>query len=1148
MLYTQNKQGKHHSPNLKPNQGFTNKPGSSGVRMEQNCRVCGRRNHKSEACSFRECICHLCEKKGHLASVCPQKKTFKRQSNYQSFDQNYLESENYTLYNLDCKLNPILIDLLIENINITFNLDTGASFSIISENVYNKFFKNKILNSTNCVFNLYNGNKLIPLGYIACKVTYKKITNNLTFYVIKDAAGPPLLGRDFFNIFHLKIQNLNYLNFPSDLECLIRKFDKVFSPGIGTFTKGLISINLKNNVSVTPRFFRARPLPFAIKEKVEAELNRLEQTGVISRVNFSEWGTPIVPVLKKDGSVRLCGDFKVTLNPFIEVDQYPLPRINELFVKLQGGIQYSKLDLSSAYQQICLDEKSKKLVTISTHKGLYKFNRAPFGIASIPAKFQKIMESLLEGLEGVIVFIDDILITGGNRKQHLDRLKNVLEKLNNAGLKISLEKCQFFMNEVSYLGFNINKDGLHTSKSKVEALKDAPIPSSITQLKSFLGLINYYGNFVPNLATVLHPLYDLLKDNVEWKWTSECNIAFEKIKKLLTTAPILVHYRPNLPLKLITDASDYGVGAVIVHVFSDKSERPIAYASRTLSTTEKNYSQVEKEGLAMIFALCKFNQYLYGRKFILVTDSKALTTIFHPEKNIPQFSANRLRRWAVILANYQYDIQFVKSKDNNADCLSRLPIQDKGTWADVDINFLNYFTNNKDFPINFQVVKRASENDKLILEVGKCLKSNYWPKEIKDSGKPFYRIRNDLSVEDNCLLWNNRIIIPRSLRENILKQLHLSHMGVVKMKSLARSYFWWPGLSKDIEILAGSCENCAVYKSNPPIAKIEQWPWPDKVWDRIHIDFMGPYLNKQFLIIIDAHSKWVEVFLLNKITSKATIEILRSVFARFGLPSKLVSDNARTFCSVEFEDFLSNNNIEHLTSPPFHPASNGAAENAVKTVKSALRNALGKKSNIDINKILCNFLFDFRNTPHCTTGVSPAYLMFGRNLKTRFDNLLPNSREKANLTEKEVKINVLSNQIKQKRNHAGTRFIEFQINEIVYVRDYRNVQKPTWVKGIVNKKIGKNMYLVLIPELNNITWKRHLNQMRRSVFKESNNGIDTNASVCDSDLGELETIDLVSSSDTSESSGEYYSDNISENEKIVRPKRNIKPVDRLVYK
>lgn len=693
----------------------------------------------------------------------------------------------------------------------------------------------------------------------------------------------------------------------------------------------------------------------------------------------------------------------------------------------------------------------------------------------------------------------------------------------------------FFQSKISYLGFDIDKEGLHTSKDKISAIENAPTPNNITQLKSFLGFVQYYAKFVPNLAMVLHPLYNLLKANTVWNWTCDCDEAFKNIKGILTSARVLVHFNPDLPVKLSTDASEYGIGAVISHVFPDNSEKAIAYASRTLLESEKKYSQIEKEGLSIIFGLCKFNQYLYGRRFTLVTDHKPLIAIFHPEKGIPQFSANRLRRWAVILSNYQYNIQFTKSENNTADWLSRLPLSVvTENWEDVDVNYVCYFSENKNLPLNFDTIRHIAQDDPLLREI-----KNYiihgWPKTVCEDLKPYFRIKDELTVDSDCVIWNNRLIIPSELRKSVLKDLHKSHIGVVKMKSLARSYVWWPGLNKSIEDLCRTCESCLIHKSVPNKALLDQWPFPEEVWSRIHLDFMGPIWNKQFLIIIDAHSKWLEVFPMTSITSKLTTDVLRSVFARFGLPKQIVTDNATTFCSQEFQNFLCSFNITHITSPPYQPSSNGAAENAVRTVKNALKNALCGKEGANVNEILQNFLFDYRNIAHATTGVCPADIMFRRKLRTRFDNMIPPNLNLNKEVKTDIKNRVLIQQAKQKMYHAGRRCVVFSVGERVAVKDYRQVNIPKWLMAIILKRIGKSTYLVRIPSLNDAIWKRHVNQIKKfnitcSVLPDSDRNFDSH--------------DDFRPNPDSEENTQVATDSVQDTE---RPKRIIKPVERLVY-
>ena len=288
----------------------------------------------------------------------------------------------------------------------------------------------------------------------------------------------------------------------------------------------------------------------------------------MEKVECSKWATPIVPVPKKDGSFRLCGDYKVTLNPALEVDQHPLPKPEEIFASLAGGQSFSKLDLSQAYQQLPLDAASSELVTINTHLGLYRYTRLPFGVASAPAIFQRTMDAVLHGLPRVMCYLDDIILTGSTEAEHLATLATVLERPRSHGFRLKRQKCSFLQPSVEYLGHVVDAQGLHTTRGKQQAMADAPTPTNLTELRSFLGLVNYYGRFISNLATRLQPLTQLLHKGESWKWTVECETAFRDIKAVLSSSQVLAHYDPSLPLSLTADASPYRVGAVISQQYS----------------------------------------------------------------------------------------------------------------------------------------------------------------------------------------------------------------------------------------------------------------------------------------------------------------------------------------------------------------------------------------------------------------------------------------------------------------------------------------------------------------------------------------------------------------------------------------------------
>ena len=299
------------------------------------------------------------------------------------------------------------------------------------------------------------------------------------------------------------------------------------------------------------------------------------------------------------------------MNRASKLDVFPLPRIEDLFASLARGNKFSKLDLAHAYQQVPLDEQWKKLVVINTPKGLFRYNRLPFGISSAPAIFQRIIDGILQGILHVCIYLDDILITGEDDAEHLHTLELVLSRLEAAGLRLK-KKCAFLMPSVGYLGHTIAADGLYPTKEKTRAIVEAPTPQDVSQLRSFLGMVNYYCKFLPNLSSTLAPLYRLLEKKTGWSWGEKQETAFQTAKKQLTSTRLLVHYDPRSPLVLSCDASPYGVGAVLSHRIDDGSEQAIAFASRSLAPAERNYAQLEKEGLAIIFGVKNFNQFLLG--------------------------------------------------------------------------------------------------------------------------------------------------------------------------------------------------------------------------------------------------------------------------------------------------------------------------------------------------------------------------------------------------------------------------------------------------------------------------------------------------------------------------------------------------------
>lgn len=1044
------------------------------------CQTCGLTNHKRSDCYLRDAICKKCSKKGHIQKVCKAKGNSSSKPNFARNHQmdneessdtpSEQEPEVFSLYHVASRADKIWVNPTINRKKVKMELDTGSALSIMTMDQYKEIFKeDPNLKETNIILKTYTDEKINPLGYAKVKVELNGQTEHLSLYILKKGSNP-IFGRDWLTKLQIDWHDVKQMksqtHAASDQKIeiknnLMQEFPNVFSSGIGNMTKHQVSLRVKPDAN--PKFFKARTVPYALKQKIERELDNLAQQGIISQISKSEWATPIVPLLKSNGDIRICGDYKITINPVLEEESYTLPRMEDMMVDLEKGEKFSKIDIRKAYLTLPLTEACKGLTTINTHKGLYCFNRLVFGVTSSPAIWQRTMDQVLQGLKGVQCNQDDILITGHNDEQHIKNLKAVLARLEEHGLKANIDKCKFLEPEVVFCGIKISSKGLHKTDDKIKAVIDAPIPMDKTQLRSFLGLVNYYHKWLQNVAQTAKPLYDLLQNDKKFEWTAECSKAFTDIKELVASDKVLIRYDPNLELRLACDASPYGIGSVLSHVTKEGEERPIAYSSRTLNSSERNYSQLDKEALAIVWSVKKFYNYLCARHFTLISDHLPLKYIFDPKKGIPAMSAARQQRYAAFLSGFNYSIEYRRSEQNaNADSLSRLPLPTTAKDEDSKGDDLFYTVILESSPVNALIIAKESRHDPVLSKVITYVKDNDWPSEhtVPNELMPFFNKKNELTCQQDCLLWGHRVIPPEKLKEDILETLHSGHLGIVKMKNLARGYIWWHNIDKDIERMAKLCNGCAASQPDPPKAPLHPWHWPEKAWQRIHIDFAGPFMNSMFLIVVDAHSKWVEIIPTNNTTSHSTIEILSCLFARYGLCEQLVCDNGPQLASTEFKTFLKHHGVKQIFSPPYHPATNGLAERMVKTFKNAMKSAKNDKGTIYTK--LSKFLLAYRNAPHASTNETPSFLMFGRRLRTPLDILRPS-----------VKSRALISQEQQMTSHTQRNARQFSIGDRVFVRDYRGHQR--WQQAVVKECKGPRTFRVEI--MPGISWHRHVDQM-----------------------------------------------------------------------
>ena len=945
-------------------------------------------------------------------------------------------------------LNGKLVDMVV---------DTGADVSILSQKEWQEIGKPP-LSKTHCMLRAYSGSEIPVLGQTEVQIEYGSQKKHLPVIVVPQ--GRPLMGKPWLQKIQLDWTAIFKVTARTSatLDKLLQEYREVFEAGAGVGGLKDIKVHLKMIENAQPRFYKSRPVPYSMRTAIEDELARLEAEGVIEKVSSSDWAAPLVPVLKDDGKIRLCGDYKVTVNPQLKVDQHPIPNAEDLYNSMNGGQHFSKLDLSQAFLQFELDENSRHLTTVNTHRGLYQFRRLPFGISSAPALCQETLDKILHGIPYACGRIDDILVSGKDEHDHLVNLRAVFERLRKFNVKLKKTKCTFLQPELVYLGFIIDAKGIRKNPERLKAVLDLPAPQNVSELRAMLGMVAYYQRFVPCLSAMASPLHALLKNGQQWRWDKVQREAFRKIKQELAKETLLVHYDRQLPLLLAVDASSHGLGAVISHVVDD-IERPIAYASRSLTKAECGYSQLDKEALAIIFGLNRFYNYVYGRKFTIYTDHKPLVRLLGPKEKLPSVAAARLQRWALQLAAFNYDLKFKRTEENgNADCLSRLPRSGGQGERDQEAQLFN-LRQIEAVPVSASEIRKSMARDTQLSAVFRYTKEG-WPSEYNPVLRPYFARREELTIEDGILLWGQRVVVPAAKRAEVLNELHGSHPGGGLMKAIARQHVWWPGLDQEIEEVAKGCDACQQAKGQERRVPLLPWSWPERPGDRVHIDFAS-YSGKEYLLITDAHSKWLEIVRMQNITAASTILVLRRLFASWGLPKQIVSDNGPTFTSTMFAEFLVANGIRHIKVTPYHPRANGEVERTVRTFKESMRSMAQNGASLEQN--LLAFLLRQRTTPHSTTGRTPADLFMGRSLRTRLDLIHP-----------DVRARVDQQQARNKEQYDRSTVIQnLGKGSPVWVRDYRDHSRK-WQPGVVAVGAGSSFKV----QVGDQVWRRHGEQLR----------------------------------------------------------------------
>ena len=708
---------------------------------QQPCGGCGGL-HPRKQCPHAESLCYACGSKGHIKRVCRSASKSAKGTTAKAAQTTASKGTTKGNNRRDTvnQITPLVnqkksISVIINGSTCTFEVDSGSPVTIMTERTFNKIWADARPDLSKCDLDLndYQRNQIPVKGVVDVSIVYNRRKIDNLPLIIANGGGTNLVGCNWFDALGIRIEGVFAVSSGVSIQNVLNKYEHLFSAELGRYTGPPVSLQV--DTAVQPIRLPPRRIPFAIKGLVDDEIDRLCNQGVLKPVDYSDWATPIVPVVKKDGSIRICGDYKSTVNKAIKQHCHQIPAMHTLLASIEGGSIYAKIDLAQAYQQLVVDESSALLQTLSTHRGAFMATRLQFGIASAPGIFQSCIERILQGISGVLPYFDDVVIMGKSEEELAKRLEEIFQRFEKSGLRLRKDKCIFGVPSVDFLGFKIDALGIRPSADKVKAIHDAPSPKDKKQLQAVLGLLNFYHAFLPHKATLAEPLHRLLDKNARWSWEKHHEQAFNSLKKLISSDDVLVHYDEKLPLVLTCDASPYGIGAVLSHKFADGSEKPIAFYSRTLSKAERNYAQIDREAVALVAGVKKFHNYLYGRFFTLVTDHRPLLGIFTTTKQMPNVISNQMLRRSIFLSAYNFElVHRAGQKMGNADFLSRCPIEASTESASTEeILMIELSANTVISPE--QIAAHTAKNSELSKVLNWVLRG--WPSTIERSDQMY---------------------------------------------------------------------------------------------------------------------------------------------------------------------------------------------------------------------------------------------------------------------------------------------------------------------------------------------------------------------------------------------------------------------------
>ena len=808
----------------------------------------------------------------------------------------------------------------------------------------------------------------------------------------------------------------------------------------------------------------------AERERIRAEVEKMLRKRV-AKISNSPWASRVLLIPKPDGTPRFCIDLRA-LNRVTVRDMYPLPRMDDILSKLGGSSVFSQIDLKCGYWQLPLDQESQPKTAFVTPDGLYECTRLPMGLHNGGASFQRLMDLALGDLKwtACLVYLDDLVVMGRNFEEHQRRLMALLTALEKANLTLNPEKCVFAADEISCLGHRVSGNGAKPNPDKIQAIVEFPSPNEhaprqrAAALRSFIGMVSYYRNYIVRFAEKATPLYTLLKKGAQWDWGPNQEEAFTELKNALVNAPVLVHPLDDVEMELQIDASQKGLGAALLQPRSD-GHHPIAFVSRRLTDAERNYHSNELECLTLVWALRKFRHYLFGRRFVVKTDNNVVRWLCSKKDLKGKFA-----RWMMELQEYDFQIHHLKGVDNVvADALSRYPVG----CDSCDVSSMCVLQ-----PAGYSTEELAlwQQGDPSIKAPALRLQGLGKEDERKQQDGIFRLSRGVLyKINISGRGRKHLLVVPSILRRDIVKECHDSptggHFGIEKTWSKLNERYWWPSAKTSVVSFVSSCSFCQFHKRPRSRREGELHPIePPKESLAVYgIDHIGPLPkttrnNQYILVAIDLLSKWVIADPVpNASTGPVVTFLQREIIAHHGIPKRIISDWGTAFTSIELEEALNQWGIVHSFAYPAYPRSNGQVERANASVVMALKAYIDKNQR-NWDELLPGAVMAINTAKQSSTGLTPFEIIYGRKADLPHERLFPWPAEEEEPHDDFVKrltklkqsvrdrLKKQQRSLKEKIDKKRKKAREYKSGDLVLVA--RDIQKKGKAKKFLPRYVG----------------------------------------------------------------------------------------------